>query len=342
MKPGWLIVILLLKLLAPLLTAQPPATPTAPGVTSPALPPSSASSATDDSPAAYALEHTEVLPIHAAKMDRDYQVFVSLPLSYPREPDHLFPVVFVTDADYAFPVLRSLVWRLNDHGHGLEEAVIVGLSYAVGETPEYSHRRDYTPTANGDKDAVSDMPGRPVKYGEAEAYRQFIVQEVFPVVAQRYRVDMHRKVYMGFSYSGLFGAYCLLTEPTMFEHYVLGSPSLWFDHKVMLDRAQSFVQTHQELPADVYIAVGGYETLKPQSHDKHYQHSDDLVRDAQAFAKVLASRHDPGWKIQVQVFEGEDHQTRAPIVFTHGLLHAIVDSGRQASDKRGFLHDDWV
>ena len=167
------------------------------------------------------------------------------------------------------------------------------------------------------------MPGRPVKYGEAEAYRQFIAQEVFPLVASRYRVDTHRKVYLGFSYGGLFGAYCLLTDPTMFEHYVLGSPSLWFDHKVMLARARSFVQTHQDLPADVYIAVGGYETLKPQSHDKHYQHSDDLVRDAQAFAKVLASRHYSGLKMQVQVFEGEDHQTMAPIVFTHGLLHAL-------------------
>ena len=201
--------------------------------------------------------------------------------------------------------------------------MVVGLSYAVGETPEYSHRRDYTPTPDGDKDAVSDMPDRAVKYGEAEAYRQFIAQEVFPLVASRYRVDTHRKVYMGFSYGGLFGAYCLLTESTMFEHYVLGSPSLWFDHKVMLDRAQSFVQTHQDLPADVYIAVGGYETLKPQSHDKHYQHSDDLVRDAQAFAEILVSHRYPGLKMRVQVFDGEDHQTMAPIVFTHGLLNTL-------------------
>ena len=323
MKLGWLIVILLLELLAPLLTAQPPVTPTSPEATGPTSSLSSPSSSMDNLPPAYTLEHTEVLTIHAAKMDRDYQLFVSLPLSYSREPDHLFPVVFVTDADYAFPVLRSLVWRLNDHGHGLEEAVIVGLSYAVGETPEYSHRRDYTPTPNGDKDAVSDMPGRPVIYGGAEAYRQFIEDEVFPLVAQHYRVDMRRKIYMGFSYGGLFGAYCLLTEPTMFEHYVLGSPSLWFDHKVMLARAQSYAQTHQDLSADVYIAVGGYETLKPQSHDRHYQHSDDLVRDAQAFVEILTSRHDLGLKMRVQVFDGEDHQTMAPIVFTHGLLHAL-------------------
>ena len=323
MKFAWMIVILFLKLLTPLLSAEPPAAAALPEITDPVSSPSSAPLATGNLPPAYTLDHTEVLPIRAAKMDRDYQVLVSLPLSYPQQPNHLFPVVFVTDADYAFPVLRSLVWRLNDHGHGLEEAVIVGLSYAVGETPEYSHRRDYTPTPNGDKDAVSDMPGRPVKYGEAEAYRQFIAKEVIPLVASRYRVDAHRKVYMGFSYGGLFGAYCLLTEPPMFEHYVLGSPSLWFDHGVMLARAKTFVQTHDDLPADVYIAVGGYETLKPQSHDKHYQHSDDLVRDAQAFTRILTSHHYSGLKMRMQVFDREDHQTMAPIVFTHGLLNTL-------------------
>ncbi len=308
---------------ASLLLAQPAPVAISPEIVPSASPLPTATPETGNPPAPYALERTDVLSIHAAKMDRDYQIFVSLPRSYRKAPDHRFPVVFVTDADYAFPMLRSMVWRLNDGGDGLEEAVILGLSYAVGETPEYSHRRDYTPTPGGDKDAVSDMPGRVVKYGEAEAYRQFIAEEVFPLVAQHYRVDMRRKVYMGFSYGGLFGAYCLLTEPTMFEHYVLGSPSLWFDRKVMLARARSYVQTHRDLPADVYIALGGYETLKPQSHDKRYRHSDDLVRDAQAFAKVLASGRYAGLKIRVQVFEGEDHQTMAPIVFTHGLLNVL-------------------
>ncbi len=55
-----------------------------------------------------------------------------------------------------------------------------------------------------------------------------------------YRVDMKRKIYVAHSYGGLLGAYILLTEPTMFERYVISSPSLWFDNKVMLSRARAW------------------------------------------------------------------------------------------------------
>ncbi|MFC5743120.1 alpha/beta hydrolase [Dyella tabacisoli] len=273
----------------------------------------------------YVLKNTEVRDIASATLHRDYQVFVSLPPSYEEQPTRRFPVVFVTDANYAFPLIRSIATRVGDHGSGLEEFVLVGLSYAKDETPTYSRQRDYTPTPNGptSKDAVSDMPGRSPVYGEAEAYRKFIADEVFPFVAKNYRVDMHRKIFSGHSYGGLLGVQMLLTEPTMFERYIISSPSLWFDNKVMLARERDYAAAHKDMPADVLMMTGGYETINPASKDKRYNHTRDMVRDMQTFEAQLKSRHYPGLHIESQTIADEDHLTVYPDAITHGLLWAL-------------------
>ncbi|NYE64137.1 putative alpha/beta superfamily hydrolase [Duganella sp. 1224] len=90
--------------------------------------------------AAASAAQQDVNPLRAQALARDYQVFVSLPTGY-SESGPALPVVFVTDADYAFPLTRAI-----RAGVGIPPFILVGLSYAVGDTPEYSRRRDYTPT----------------------------------------------------------------------------------------------------------------------------------------------------------------------------------------------------
>ena len=194
-------------------------------------------SAADANP--YVLKNTDVVDVRARQLNRDYQLLVSLPPSY-GQSTRRYPVVFVTDADYAFPLIRSMARRLGTGSHGVEEFILVGLSYAKGDTPEYSRRRDYTPAGTAEQGRVSDMPGRVPKFGESEGYRRFIKDEVFPVIAQRYRADMERKVFAGHSYGSLLGLHIAFTEPAMFSHYILGSPSLWFGKRVMFDRDRAY------------------------------------------------------------------------------------------------------
>jgi predicted alpha/beta superfamily hydrolase len=152
-----------------------------------------------------------VRDVHAQALNRDYQVFVALPESY-RSSNRSYPVLFVTDAAYGFPVARSIAQRLAKHA-GLEEAIVVGLSYAKGDSAVYSRRRDYTPSAP--QGYVSDTPGRAVAFGEAQAYGAFITDEVFTLIASHYRADMRRKVFVGHSYGSLLGVQLLLTRPQL-------------------------------------------------------------------------------------------------------------------------------
>lgn len=275
----------------------------------------------------YILKNTDVVDVRAAQLNRDYQLFVSLPPSYEKSTRR-YPVVFVTDADYAFPLIRSMARRLGTGSHGVEEFILVGLSYAKGDTPEYSRRRDYTPGGTAEQGRVSDMPGRAPKFGESEGYRRFIKDEVFPVIAQRYRADMERKVFAGHSYGSLLGLHIAFTEPTMFSHYILGSPSLWFGKRVIFDREKAYAANHKDLDARLYLAVGGLETLKPGSSDTRYNTDDDMVADLREFDAILKKRKYPGLKVQTSILAEEDHLSVAPVIITRGLKWALPSAKR--------------
>ena len=275
----------------------------------------------------YVLKNTDVVDVRAVQLNRDYQLFVSLPPSYEKSAKR-YPVVFVTDADYAFPLIRSMARRLGTGTHGVEEFILVGLSYAKGDTPEYSRRRDYTPIDTAEEGRVSDMPGRAPKFGESEGYRRFIKNEVFPVIAQRYRADMQRKVFAGHSYGSLLGLHIAFTEPSMFSHYILGSPSLWYGKRVMFEREKAYAASHKDLNAKFYLSVGGFETLKPGSRDARYNTDDDMVADLLDFEAILKTRQYPGLKMETSVLPDEDHLSVAPVIITRGLKWALPSGNR--------------
>lgn len=275
----------------------------------------------------YVMNNTDVVDVRATRLNRDYQLFVSLPPSYERSA-RSYPVLFVTDADYAFPLTRSIAKRLGTGQHGVEEFILVGLSYAKGDTPEYSRRRDYTPIGTAESGRRSDMPGRAPAFGESEGYRRFIKEEVFPVVAKRYRADMDRKVFAGHSYGSLLGLHIAFTDPSMFSQYILGSPSLWYGKRVMFEREKAYAANHKDLNARFYFAVGGLETLKPGSADTRYNTQDDMVADLREFESVLKSRKYPGLTIDTAVLADEDHLSVAPAIITRGLKWALPSARR--------------
>ncbi|WP_051972026.1 alpha/beta hydrolase [Massilia sp. 9096] len=279
--------------------------------------------------APYVLADTEVLDLHAATLQRDYQVYVALPESYgaTQSTGRRYPVIFVVDANYGFPVVRAIADRLHKHGH-LEEAIVVGLSYAKGDSPTYSRRRDYTPSVPRAGVYTSDMPGRQVAFGQADDYGRFISKQVFPLVAARYGADMGRKIFVGHSYGSLLGVELLLTRPGTFEDYILGSPSLWFDGGVLFERERAYARAHKDLPAKVYFGIGGQETLaRGQKRSRSEEHA-DMVADLREFDAALKAHRYPGLKTQLEVFPGEDHASVFPILLTHGLRAYLHEEPR--------------
>jgi uncharacterized protein len=265
---------------------------------------------------AYEILGTQVFDVPDAASGLAYQVFVSLPPSYEADTARTFPVVYVTDAEYGFPMLRLIGRRMNGAGPKIEEFILVGLSYAKGEDAMASRRRDYTPTPNGASDAP---PG--ARHGEALRYRNYLRDAVIPFVESRFRAAPDRRVYVGHSYGGLLGAQILLTEPDMFSGYVLGSPSFWYDKKYLLRQTPEWMAQRGAINADVYLYVGEYEALRPG--DKRYQQEVDMVADAHSFAALIRSSASTGLRLEADVLPDEDHVSVAPRGFTKGLLYTL-------------------
>ncbi|MDH0866651.1 alpha/beta hydrolase-fold protein [Mitsuaria sp. GD03876] len=288
--------------------------PTARSVAAPALP---------DPTGPYALPNTFVHPLPDPVTGRRYEVWVDLPPTPPATPGPR-PAVFVTDAPYAFPLVRALRHRVGQQGRNLADFVVVGLAGPADESAVDMRSRDYTPS-----DPLK-RPARPAsrygapRYGEGAAYLKYVAEVAVPAISARYRLDPSRRVLLGHSYGALFAAQALLAQPELFSHYILGSPSFWFDAHVMFDREAAYAKRHADLPAQVFQYVGAYEAVAP---GPRFNKENDLVADMRRFDAQLRRRRYKSLRIDSRVLAGEDHLTVAPAGATLGLLWALPGRG---------------
>lgn len=264
--------------------------------------------------APYVLKGTQVWTVPDPVSGRDYEVFVSLPVSYETSPGRTYPVLYVTDADYAFPIIRQIARRVNLNGPVIEEFILVGLSYARGDSGTVSRNRDYTPTPNAPRRASSLL------HGEGPAYQTYLKTRALPFIEARFRADPARRVLLGHSYGGLLGAQILFTDPTLFDAYVLGSPSFWFDKRHIMAMEADYARTHRDLPADVFMYIGAHEVPGPGPRNTT---DVDMVGDVRAMERTLKSRTYPGLNVRSTVLEDEDHLTVAPAGFTRALMAVL-------------------
>ena len=277
------------------------------------------------------LDNTAMHTVTDTGTGRSYPVWVDLPASYAQHPERRYPVLFTTDAQWAFPIIRGVRTLMGRGGKRFEDFILVGLPPQQGLSARDSRSRDYTPTDPRQRAGFDPRDYEAPLYGQAERWREVIEQQVFPLIASHYRADMQRKVYAGHSYGGLFGSYVLLSKPAMFEKYILGSPSFWFDQGHIFDIEAGYAARHDDLPAQVMMYIGGYE--QPGEHPRSAgPGGKDMVGDVQRFAQVLRSRGYPGLQVGYDVVPEEDHGSVYPVFIARALVWALPGSDPQAGD----------
>ena len=278
--------------------------------------------AAEMSPPAVSLAGTAV---HELKFQgRNYPLWVDIPPSC-QQRKSACPLLLVTDAPYAFPLIRSIRNRVGQQGRNIEDFVLAGLAYPATDTPVASRSRDYTPTNVKARPALPDEDYGATVYGNAPAFAGFVAKQVLPLLQQQYRINPKRQIYLGHSYGGLFGAYLVLHQPTLFSHYVLSSPSLWFDKKQLLQAAPTLLAAMPKTSqASVWLYSGSFEQPGPTA--RHYAET-DLVGDMQQFALLLEQAKRPGLKVQAKVLADEDHLTVFPSMVTRAMLEILPGAG---------------
>ncbi len=264
----------------------------------------------------YALDRTEVHRLHSRLLQRDYELYIGLPPEGPTTARH--PLLFVTDAPVAFPVIRAMSRRLGHEGPQSQQMVLVGLSYALGDSATVSRNRDYTPSQRA---FVADDSSE--RYGQAEAYVRFIREEVLPYLATHVpQADLSRRYFAGHSYGGLFGAHVLLHHTDLFQRYILSSPSLWYDQDRVLREAEQLAAKRQPLQAQVLLLAGAKEQEAPGRRARPGREADgDIVGNVRRFERLLKQL--PGVQVQAQIIPDEDHLSAFPSAMVRGLRWAL-------------------
>ncbi|MEL6370163.1 MAG: hypothetical protein AAFR03_05520 [Pseudomonadota bacterium] len=113
----------------------------------------------------YKISRTEIHTVSSEDLEHDYQLFVKLPPRYhdPTNKNRRYPVIYFNDASYCFEVASGITVAPMNLG-GFEHAILVGISYAVGESGADSRARDLTPVP---------LPQAKREHGGARAYLTF-------------------------------------------------------------------------------------------------------------------------------------------------------------------------
>jgi predicted alpha/beta superfamily hydrolase len=144
------------------------------------------------------------------------RVNVYLPDHY-GDADRRFRVLYLLDGGERedFLHIAGLAQITAAYGAG-EEMIVVGVEGV-------DRRHDLTAPSS----IPADLKRAPTS-GGAAVYRRFLVEELKPWVAGRYRT-IGKSALIGESLAGLFTLETLLTAPQSFDDYIVVSPSLWWN-----------------------------------------------------------------------------------------------------------------
>ncbi len=267
--------------------------------------------------ASLVLTQIQVVPIKDTNTEKHYELYIELPEDYDENNDKTYPVLYYTDAMWHLEMLSGSTEYM------LEDIILVGISWqkdvAEDLMEQYGgHASRFTDYSFWKK----SNPNHPkLKFGEAENHLAFIRNNVITYVDDNYRTDSNSRSYFGYSLSGAFGAYILLTQPDTFKNYILGSPlskdlvPYLTEINAKLVAAES--DKSKAVHANVFMAYG---TLEEQR--------DETIK---AFKDLLRDRTNLKASMQSKTIEG-NHQTAFPRIavesvawLSSSMSHVAVD-----------------
>lgn len=252
------------------------------------------------------LDSTEQWTMRSAE-GRDYRIMVSLP-----EGDVPYtggyPVIYVVDGNALFPALHAAK-RVQDRWKG---AILVAIGYP-SDTPYDFERRafDLSPPQVPERN-------QPPQGGQ-DLFLDFIEKRLMPKVNERFKVDQDQRSLVGWSFGGMFGIYTLFTRPTLFQHVVAISPSLWWRDRYLLAHERAFTQQAHAGKLDLT-----HSSLTMWVGDREMPQE---IQDVRALQIRLEQLSQYGLRSDFQLEAGEDHMS-IPFRASTRVLEELLSTRR--------------
>ncbi len=263
-----------------------------------------------ESPQPTSISGTHYYELHSKAIGETFTINVALP---PGAGDEPLPVVYLTDGNMMFPMVTSTI-RLLQLGQELPPMLLVGIGYKNTADVMLLRSRDLTPTHDDtfDGGGLSEVP-EDFKTGGADAFLDFIRDEVKPFIKARYKVQPDADTLAGDSLGGLFALHALFTRPSEYRNYIAGSPSIWWDKAVLMTTEAAYAENNEDLAARLFISIGSLEEQGERAAPFK------MVTNMHALADRLESREYPSFAMTRYEFEKETHLSVIPATFSRGL-----------------------
>lgn len=265
----------------------------------------------------FSIPYTRTHDFVANSNGRAYRVFVSTPSGKP--PEKPLPVLYALDGNAGYgTVVETARWMA--FGGEIEPLVIVGIGYPTTNIMEAMVRRTYELSPSHDSAFVerSKAEGQPLPeggLGGAPSFLQFIREELAPFIESEYAAGGLDRGIFGFSLGGLCAAYALLQAKPVFQRFIIGSPSLWWNDREMFAAESALHASGNQLAARVFISAGELEEAPGAARMAPFR----MVSNAIEMGATLGSRGYPGLDIKTHIFPGESHQSVVGATVARGL-----------------------
>lgn len=246
---------------------------------------------------------TEVRKITSSIVkDQEYELHISLPNAYKNGTKN-YPVVYVMDSQWDFPLVRSIYGQQYYDGF-IPEMIIVGVTWSgPNANADILRTRDYTPT----KQVPYNLSGG------ADNFLSFMKEELFPFIEKNYRADSLNRTLMGCSLGGLITLYALFTHTEMFKGYIAASPAIGWDKEVIYQYEKKFYERSLLAKTTkgslrMYMTIGDVERSAP---------------GFEKFSKFLTDRNYEALWFRSKVLENTGHSGTKSETFTRGLQYVF-------------------
>ena len=245
----------------------------------------------------FRLFNTEARIIKSVWVGEEYQIGIWLPFSY-ASSNQTYPVLYVTDGDYAFGLATGLIPTLIGTQE-IPEILVVGISYNhLSNYDEFGtlRSRDMLPPG-----FVHAPPA-----ARTDQFIAFLEKELFPLIEMEYRGSPKERALFGFSVGGFFTLYTLFTRPDLFQRYIAASCTWAGADEYLLTCEQQYANQSIHPPANLDLSVGGLE--------------EDQLPGFKTLTETLGERDYPDLKLNTQIITDEKHSAG---VIAYSFLYGV-------------------
>ena len=190
------------------------------------------------------------------------RIWVWLPPGYETSEDD-YPVLFMHDGQNVFrdeDATYGTCWQMIEAQLQLNESMIVVA--IEGQNNGLQRFSEFSPWVNSELEYWKSSPGM-VAGGDADAYLDFVVDTIVPLVHQRFRckTNPEHNILGGSSMGGFVSLYAATRFESVFGKFMAMSTATWFAQTSLIDclKAHDFKKTTR-----IYADIGTCETSNEQ------------------------------------------------------------------------------